>query len=107
MSMRVCGDRNQSIVACGFTIALGLVSFNHGDETRRHKTAGKRRLVHQKKQRQRIAVAAQSRRNETEIEREDSARRQHASQLEEMLLFIVVELVAAAFGRFDNDLQLI
>ena len=58
--------------------------------------------IHEHENVERISVVAQRRGNEAKIERKHHAFRQKAAQHEQIRVGIVIELVAAAFGCFDD-----
>jgi hypothetical protein len=76
--MSVGGDRNQAVVATGFTV-LCLFSLNHSEQSRLHKTSREGGLVHEHEHIEGVTVAAQSGGQETEIVREDSSHGEQAS----------------------------
>ena len=83
---------------------LGLLRFDHADQTGRHDAARKSRFIHQEQDVDRIAVLRFSARDETKIVRKYGARGQDGTKLEPTEFLVVLESVAAAARCLDNDI---
>lgn len=98
----MCGDRNQPIVTCGLAI-FRLLGLDHADEPRVDQTARKCGLIHQQQNVDWIAIGSFRRWNEAKVVRKAAADGQNATECEDVLLFVVLELIAMTFWRLDHN----
>ena len=99
--IRMNGHAQQAVILL-FLAPLDLLGGNDPDDAHVDQAADMRRRIHQDKNVNRIAVLAEGRRNEPEVERKEHALRQQATKFEESGVRVVRELVAKALRRLDN-----
>ena len=102
MIARIGGDRDQAIVANRF-VTFGLLSFDYPNQPRRYQATREGGLIHERQHVEGITIFATRRRHEAEIKRKDRAEGKDAAESEKSQFRIEIELVSAAFGRFDHN----
>jgi hypothetical protein len=98
------GDGKQTVIADLF-LAVELFSLDDSDESGANGNTRVCRLVHQQEHVNGITVGGKRSRQKAEVVGEGHPGRENFVEREDALVGIEGELVAARFGRFDNDLE--
>src|ERR1051326_4695990 len=101
---RFSGDCNETVITYRLAI-FNLFGFDHADQPHRDKAADKSRFVYEHQDIQCVAVFASRLRDEDEGEGKDGARWEHAAEFEKLILFVVLEFVATASRRVNDDVD--